>query len=300
MVRDATARSDLATAARGVLVAASCAVLVAVFVSVAGALGAGLARPGARALEDAVALACVVVGAGAFGVIGAGCVLTAVAAGARSCGRSFVRLEAVAARLVPAVLRRTIAVGVTAGLVAALGGPATAAEPDAQGSGVDSPAAADVAAFDLGWQVTSASPGHLPATSSAGPVADDEGAQVPGVSPQGVAPVTGPATDGAPDRSAAAEPRAPADAATTAPTLGAPPTETPPTGTPVPDASSVTVHAGDSLWSIAAAHLPPGSDDAAVAAAWPRWYAANRSVVGDDPDLIHPGQVLAVPAGEPA
>lgn len=324
MARDATARSDLATAARGVLVAATCAVLVAVLVGVAGTLGAGLARPGARALEDAVALACVVVGAGAFGVIGAGCLLAAVAAGARACGRSFARLEAVAARLVPAALRRTIAVGVTAGLVAALAGPATAAEPDAQGSGADPRAAADVAAFDLGWQVTSAVSVHLPATPSAGAGADADGAQVPRISPPSVAPGTGAAADGATDRSTIAQPTPAAPAAPTAPdpttpavpttavpTAAAPPTEaqpteTQPTGTQPPGAPatgtplSVTVHAGDSLWSIAAAHLPPGSDDAAVAAAWPRWYATNRSVVGDDPDLIRPGQILTVPAGDPA
>ena len=33
-----------------------------------------------------------------------------------------------------------------------------------------------------------------------------------------------------------------------------------------------------------------------VAEAWPRWYALNREVVGDDPDHILPGQRLVVPA----
>ena len=33
----------------------------------------------------------------------------------------------------------------------------------------------------------------------------------------------------------------------------------------------------------------------AVAAAWPRWWHANRAVVGPDPDLIRPGQVLHPP-----
>jgi nucleoid-associated protein YgaU len=60
-------------------------------------------------------------------------------------------------------------------------------------------------------------------------------------------------------------------------------------------ATTVSVRAGDTLWEIAAAHLPAGSDDAAVAAAWPRWYEANRDVIGPDPDLIHPGQVLTAP-----
>ena len=30
---------------------------------------------------------------------------------------------------------------------------------------------------------------------------------------------------------------------------------------------------------------------------WPRWYAANREVVGADPDLLVPGQQLAPPGG---
>ncbi|MCW2616466.1 MAG: hypothetical protein JWN08_3460, partial [Frankiales bacterium] len=36
---------------------------------------------------------------------------------------------------------------------------------------------------------------------------------------------------------------------------------------------------------------------AAVAAAWPAWWAANREVVGDDPHLLLPGTALVHPAG---
>jgi resuscitation-promoting factor RpfA len=55
------------------------------------------------------------------------------------------------------------------------------------------------------------------------------------------------------------------------------------------------VRPGDSLWSIAAQHLPPGASQAEVARAWPRWWRVNRDVVGTDPSLIRPGQVLRVP-----
>jgi hypothetical protein len=58
----------------------------------------------------------------------------------------------------------------------------------------------------------------------------------------------------------------------------------------------VTVHAGDSLWSIAAALLPPDAPDAAVDAAWRRIAAVNAAVLGADPDLIFPGTALRVPA----
>ena len=52
---------------------------------------------------------------------------------------------------------------------------------------------------------------------------------------------------------------------------------------------------GDTLWSVAARHLGPGASDAEIAKAWPAWFAENRDVVGDDPDLILPGQVLRPP-----
>jgi hypothetical protein len=54
----------------------------------------------------------------------------------------------------------------------------------------------------------------------------------------------------------------------------------------------LVVRAGDSLWRLAERRLPPAASDGAVTAAWHRLYAANRSVVGPDPDVLHPGQVL--------
>ncbi len=57
----------------------------------------------------------------------------------------------------------------------------------------------------------------------------------------------------------------------------------------------VVVRRGDSLWSIAARHLGPDASDAEIARAWPAWFEANRDVVGDDPDLLRPGQLLRVP-----
>ncbi len=47
-----------------------------------------------------------------------------------------------------------------------------------------------------------------------------------------------------------------------------------------------TVRAGDTLSAIA---TRLGLDD------WRTLYKANRSVIGPDPDLIRPGQVLTVP-----
>jgi hypothetical protein len=59
--------------------------------------------------------------------------------------------------------------------------------------------------------------------------------------------------------------------------------------------AEVVVIRGDSLWRIVRRALGPEASDAEVARAWPRWYAANRDVIGDDPALVLPGQVLRPP-----
>lgn len=52
---------------------------------------------------------------------------------------------------------------------------------------------------------------------------------------------------------------------------------------------------GDSLWSIAEELLPAESDEPAVASAWRSVYDLNRERIGADPDLIRPGEILALP-----
>ncbi len=55
------------------------------------------------------------------------------------------------------------------------------------------------------------------------------------------------------------------------------------------------VRRGDTLWDVAARHLGPRGSVAAIAREWPRWYAANRAVIGADPHHIEPGQRLRAP-----
>lgn len=93
--------------------------------------------------------------------------------------------------------------------------------------------------------------------------------------------VAAPARAAAPDRAVA----------TTGP-LAAEPRQAPRASRPV---EVVVVRPGDTLWDIARRHLPAGATDAQVARAWPRWYAANRTVIGPDPDVIRPGQRLRAP-----
>lgn len=74
-----------------------------------------------------------------------------------------------------------------------------------------------------------------------------------------------------------------------------------PTGHPADTArrpsadATVTVEPGDSLWSIAAAHLPAGADDSRIDATWRQWYQVNKDRIGADPDLIRSGMQLVVP-----
>jgi nucleoid-associated protein YgaU len=55
------------------------------------------------------------------------------------------------------------------------------------------------------------------------------------------------------------------------------------------------VRRGDTLWAIAARHLPPTATVVDVDRSWREWWRANRGVIGSDPNLIRPGQELAQP-----
>jgi hypothetical protein len=84
----------------------------------------------------------------------------------------------------------------------------------------------------------------------------------------------------------------------TSPTQGhAPPSDVPPPSdvNNSPALPTVTVHPGDSLWSITADSLGPDASAAAIAVEWPYWYRANRKVIGSDPGLLQPGDKLSPP-----
>lgn len=63
-----------------------------------------------------------------------------------------------------------------------------------------------------------------------------------------------------------------------------------------PVVERVTVLPGDTLWSLARARLGARADDADVATYVAALHAHNHDVIGTDPDLIRPGQVLGLPA----
>jgi hypothetical protein len=66
-----------------------------------------------------------------------------------------------------------------------------------------------------------------------------------------------------------------------------------------PPTATHTVVPGDCLWSIAAARLGRAPSVLAIDRGWRAIYAANLGVIGDDPNLIHPGTVLTVPRLDP-
>ncbi|MDN5765307.1 MAG: hypothetical protein L0H96_22215 [Humibacillus sp.] len=189
-------------------------------------------------------------------------------------------------RVTPAVLRRslTMLLGVSVSTVALPTGTASGA--------VTTVVAADSSGSSGGFTVTDAGPG-LHATA---PLAEPFRALVPHWS---VTENPNPgfrATDRHDDRQGDQQqgpgwrPTAPVRTAGARSTLL----------TPAPRTASalvehVTVRRGDSLWSIVARHLGPGASDTEIAHEWPRWFAANAAVIGEDPDLILPGQQLAPP-----
>ncbi|MEO5665675.1 MAG: LysM domain-containing protein [Nocardioides sp.] len=81
--------------------------------------------------------------------------------------------------------------------------------------------------------------------------------------------------------------RAVADSASHA--IAKPAPEPAPAAVRAPAHESIIVRTGDSLWSIASERLGPDAALADIDAAWRELYAANRSAIGADPDLIRPG-----------
>ncbi|MDQ1663576.1 MAG: hypothetical protein QOJ68_3556 [Blastococcus sp.] len=167
-------------------------------------------------------------------------------------------------------------------------------------------------AVGLGLTALAAAPGLLGATSSTlvrlvlPAAARRSAAGLLGLS-LGVVPLLGTASVLLPTAATAAGPAATATAAVPDwPSAAAPPAvpdwpTAGPTanGSPTPPSAHVVLR-GDCLWDIAADRLgqgrPSAPTDGEVARAVQAWWAANVPVIGPDPDLLQPGQVLSPPA----
>lgn len=86
-----------------------------------------------------------------------------------------------------------------------------------------------------------------------------------------------------------ASPREPSTPASTLP----PPART--LGPTPPSTDRLRVRPGDTLWHLAVVRLSRGASAAEVCQAVERLHRRNSEVIGPDPDLLLPGQLLVVP-----
>lgn len=189
--------------------------------------------------------------------------LTAAVAGLGS------RAHTRAAALAPAAARRLVAalLGMTvAGAPLAVGIPARAAEQSTVAASTSGPSTRD--------HRTDPAPARPPGDQPERPSLDRPVAEVP--------------TGWTPDR-----PAVPLRRAATSEEAVRLVATTPHPELAVTD--EVVVRSGDTLWDIAARHLGPDASAADIAHEWPRWHAANRAAIGDDPDLLRPGERLLPP-----
>lgn len=253
---------------------------------VPGGLGPGgsapVSAPVAPALlGDAVGLGVLALGAAVaawFALTGCGVLLCLAL---RAAGRRWTRGEAAVRTAGAPLVRRLVGVAASAALGTSLAFSGAIAAPG------DVP-------DDLGWAPPTAAPATTPNSSN-------QDSSSPGSSnPDGWTPVLA-------ERAATVDPVVTVEPVVTEPAVTVEPAVSEvavrdPTG---PSAAATTggtpthvVRPGESLWSIAAQALASAGRDASapsVAAAWPAWYRANEAVIGSDPDLIRPGQVLSTP-----
>ncbi|GAA4416856.1 LysM peptidoglycan-binding domain-containing protein [Georgenia halophila] len=240
-------------------------------------LTASLTAPsGVHDLADAVSALCLWGGCLVAAWYALTCACSLVVQSARATGRRTLTLERTVRRWGFPVLRRALLTTAAAGTGATIAlSSATATQEPAD----------PALPFDLGWSAHTAQPA-------------ERGTHPEPTHPGGREPVR--ADDPERDQPDQTSPQTSAPAGRADQQPGSPDADV----TPVADGADADVdtylvRAGDTLWSIAAAHLGPGASDSDVAAAWPAWYEANSSRVGADPDLIHPDLLLRVPTEEP-
>lgn len=235
--------------------------------------------------------------------------LTATVIAAGTGGRPGV-LTALSRRMTPALLRRLVIASTGAsiafGPVTAVAAGTAAAPPAATGSIAigwpSDPSAAELPPPDWPLDQTTGPSGNRTSAASTTSAAFGTTGSGPGTPPTGQAsapPVAGTTTP-APPAAGTTTPAPPVAGTTTPapPAAGTPPVPPldPDPGHPAP--STVVVKPGDSLWLLTAQRLDPTATDGQIAVAWPEWYRRNRSVIGKDPNLLRPGQRLAVPASK--
>ncbi len=188
-------------------------------------------------------------------------------------------------RIAPAAIGRLVATAVGVSIIAGTAACAAPADSGTAATTTTLAPTASVAATDgsitIDWPAPTTEP--VPTTTAQTPTAPTPTAPTPPAPT--TATVAPPVTTSTPTP-APPDPEPPA----------APEPAPPPTAPAAPPEGSVTVQPGDSLWRIAAHTLGPDATDADIDNAWRAWYFTNHEVIGDDPDVIVPGQALVAPA----
>lgn len=242
-------------------------------------------------VEQLVEVGALGVGAVAAAWLAASCVVAVGYVATARLGRRWRAGEAILERAAPALVRRLArtAVGVGVGTGLALAPTAALA--------ADAPAEADggsgaAVAIDLGWQPTGT------AAHAGADLADTRPDPAPGDASTSsvVAPAAADGDDPA-DENPGPDPKGPTVEESTT-TLATTVAHVDRAG-PAQEGTRVVLR-GDTLWDIAATALvdegTPAPSDAEILREATRWHDANRDVVGTDPDVILPGQVLRVPS----
>ncbi|HEX6337203.1 MAG TPA: LysM peptidoglycan-binding domain-containing protein [Jiangellaceae bacterium] len=279
------------------------AMVLAVRVVAWGAAGPlAAARAGMATFDELLAVAAAAAVLVLLAWIAAVLAITALTALPGVLGEASVR---VAGRIAPGVAGRVARLALGLSLTA---GPVSACTPALAGGGSEHPS-----------QVVAAEPvgdSGLPGVGRIGEVIAPEGDPDTDAmhQPPAIEPPTGPASFEPPTGPTTGPTTWPPTGSATERPVAQPPTapfstdEPTPQPSPTPDAGltaeptrehrragEVVVKRGDTLWAIAARQLGASATAAEIAAEWPRWYTANRAVIGDDPDLILPGMILRSP-----
>lgn len=239
-------------------------------------------RP-ATAGDDPVQIAALTAGAGlVWTLLGWAFVVAATAAISRLPGRAGVAGRALLCRLTPAVARRVLFAAVGVSLLSGLGSSLATSLSTSAGPPSAITAASEVV-VPQGTQISAPAwaVGGVPPTPGS-PMA----LRAPGSALSAPDPSAPPADPAAPAGSSPVDldwPKAGAPDAAAAPARST-------------SAAEVVVLRGDTLWSIAARRLPADASPDQIDGAWRAWYQANKQVIGQDPDLILPGQRLQAPA----
>ncbi len=188
------------------------------------------------------------------------------------------RLVLLADRLVPAAARRIAVVLVGSLSTMAVTGAAPASADDSLRGWLSAPTTTQPRAAQSSDMRTTAEPADPPR------------------SPVAIVPPA----ERAPTPTTSVVPTAPVEPSRGAPVI-TPPASLAPSAPPVavaPSAAPVSyrVEPGDCLWSIAARVLGTGAQNAEIDRAWRAIYDVNQIAIGTDPNLIHPGLTLVIPA----